>query len=83
MSKRARKKKSQSCKNDDHENSDWQNIINTGTSAPVLEEDEDGFPIAACKSNAEFSRLNQKQKKRKTIRKGRDPIKRRQRLMLV
>ncbi|KAL2454925.1 Peptidylprolyl isomerase [Abeliophyllum distichum] len=61
--KRAKKKKSRSCMKDDHENPDRQ-IVKTGIGAPVLEEDEDGFPISACKSKAEF--LNSKSKSEET-----------------
>ncbi|KAL2558534.1 Peptidyl-prolyl cis-trans isomerase FKBP53 [Forsythia ovata] len=61
--KRAKKKKIRSCTKDDHENPDRQ-IVKTGIGASVLEEDEDGFPISACKSKAEF--LNSKSKSEET-----------------
>lgn len=57
MSKRMKRKKTQSSMSDDNENSNRQIVPKAGTGVPMFEsEDEDGFPISARENKSDISK---------------------------
>ncbi|KAK6135270.1 hypothetical protein DH2020_030991 [Rehmannia glutinosa] len=61
MSKRMKKKKTESSMSDDNENSNRQIVVKAGTGASIFEsEDEDGFPISARQNKSNISKAEAK-----------------------